>query len=277
VLVRWPQWLRVTTWVVAALGLVLLLGYYAAVSHPETRARAAGSKYYPANFAGWEKLADTVRARLDGMPAGTRVVADNFKIGAELGFALGNPDIPVLDHPLNRNHGRAPQLRLWDLETPGIQAWGEDPVLLVVGASELPYKDLLRHYHSLCERIGPLPAPEVVAVDHGRQRFALFALQGGRAEGPCTLPAMAWVDAPVSGATVGRSFDAHGWAFRDGVGLERVELTLDGHVVAEASYGEDNPGVARYWEISTDPNHPRVGWSATISLDPAVTDGVHWL
>ena len=276
-LARWPRWLRVATWATAVLGLVLTLGYYAAVSHADTRARAAGSKWYPANFAGWDALADAVRTRLASMPAGTRVVADNFKVGAELGFALGDADIPVLDHPLNRKHGRAPQLRLWNLATPGIDAWGGAPVLLVVGASELPYKELLRHYHSLCERVGPLPAPEVVAVDHGRQRFLLFPLPGERAPGPCTLPAMAWVDAPVSGATVGRTFDVHGWAFRDGVGLERVEVTLDGRVVAEADYGQENPGVARYWRISTDPNHPRVGWSATVSLDPSVRDGAHWL
>ena len=54
-------------------------------------------------------------------------------------------------------------------------------------------------------------------------------------------------------------------------------MTLDGRVVAEADYGQENPGVARYWRISTDPNHPRVGWSATVSLDPSVRDGAHWL
>ena len=61
------------------------------------------------------------------------------------------------------------------------------------------------------------------------------------------------------------------------IGLERVELTLDGVVVAEARYGLENPGVAGFWEISTDPNHPRVGWSARVTLDPSVDDGIHWL
>src|SRR5690606_1380962 len=183
-------------------------GYYGAVSDPQARSRTAGSKWYPANFAGWDTLAGAVQSRLAAMPEGTRIVADNFKIGAELGFALDNPSIEVLGHPLNRKHGRAPQLRLWGLHVPGREAGGGAPVLLVVGASELPYKDLLAHYPSLCERIGPLPAPEVVGVDHGRQRFLLFELEGPAPAGPCTLPAMAWVDAPVSGATVGRTFEA---------------------------------------------------------------------
>src|SRR5690606_40811782 len=94
----------------AALGLLAMLGYYAAVSVPALRAESSDTKAYPANFAGWEPLAEAVRGMRAGMPADTRVVADNFKVGAELGFALGDPDIAVLPHPLNRKHGRAPQL-----------------------------------------------------------------------------------------------------------------------------------------------------------------------
>ncbi|GAB3732647.1 glycosyltransferase family 39 protein [Luteimonas pelagia] len=276
VLAAWPRWLRAATWTLAASGLVLVLAYYAAVSDPGLRARVADAKWYPANFAGWDALSEAVAARLSEMPAGTRVVADNFKIGAELGFALGDPRIAVLDHPLNRAHGRAPQLRLWKLESRGREDWGDAPVLLVVGASELQYKNLLRHWHGLCERVGPLPPPTVVSVDHGRQRFLLFALESATA-GACTLPAMAWLDTPAPGASVGRRFELTGWAFKDGVGIERVEATLDGRVVAEATYGIENPGVAAYWRISTDPNHPRVGFHAEVVVPDDVPAGTHWL
>ena len=87
---------------------------------------------------------------------------------------------------------------------------------------------------------------------------------------------MAWIDAPASGASVGPSFDVEGWAFRDGVGLERVEVTLDGRVVAEADYGIDSPGVARFWGISTDPNHPAVGFRASVDVGD-LEPGRHWL
>src|SRR3546814_15762941 len=94
----------------------------------------------PSNFAGWDSLADVVRERLARMPEGARLVAGNFKIGAELGFALGEADIPVLDHPLNRAHGRAPQLQLWGLHP--AQRF-ERPPLLVVGASAAHSQTLL--------------------------------------------------------------------------------------------------------------------------------------
>lgn len=277
VLALWPRWLRAATWITAALGLAAVLGYYVAVSIPEVRARSAAEKWYPYNFAGWERLADAVRAELATMPPGTRLVAGNFKVGAELGFALGRHDIPVLDHELNARHGRAPQLRLWNLEISDRAEFGDPPVLLVLAPSDVRYRDLLRRYHHVCGIAGPLPAPRTVQVDHGRQRFVLLPILE-RMEGPCTLPAMAWIDAPLPGARVDRRFEASGWAFKDGVGLARVEVTHDGRVVARAEYGLDSPGTADYWQVSTDPNHPKVGWRAQVDLGEHVPVGtIAWL
>src|SRR3546814_14630065 len=122
------------TWAVGACGLVVVLGCYAAVSVPSLRAQSAALKWYPSNFAGWDSLADVVRERLARMPEGAGLVAGNFTIGAELGFALGEADIPVLDHPLNRAHDRAPQLQLWGLHrAPRF----EPPTPLLVGSPYL--------------------------------------------------------------------------------------------------------------------------------------------
>jgi 4-amino-4-deoxy-L-arabinose transferase-like glycosyltransferase len=272
---NWVPWLRRATWAVAACGLVAVLGYYAAVSTPSIRARSAALKWYPSNFAGWDELGGEVRRQQARMPADTRIVADNFKIGAELGFALGNADIAVLDHPLNRAHGRAPQLRLWGLRR---TATSDVPTLLVVGASDVEYKYLLRRYHELCKLVGPLPKPRVLNIDHGSQRYLLFALDGKtRPPGAaCTTPAMAWFDEPVADATVGRTFDVSGWAFKDGVGLSGAEVLLDGRVVARGHYGLTSPGTATFWKISTDPQHPKVGFRARIDARK-LTSGSHWL
>jgi hypothetical protein len=276
VLQRWPAWLRRATTALAALGLVALLGYYAAVSVPSLRAQTAGAKWYPGNFAGWDPLARAVRELRATMPADTRIVADNFKVGAELGFALDDPDIAVLPHPLNRKHGRAPQLALWGLRTDDRAALGRHPLLLVVGASEVEYKNLLAHYHDLCDRLGPLPAPRVVNVDHGSQRFLLFALPARAQRGACTTPAMAWFDAPAVGARVGRTFLVAGWAFKDGIGISRVEVTLDGRPLVDARYGVARPYVAPFWKISSDRAHPDVGFDVQVTL-PEGSEGTHWL
>ena len=273
---RWPASLRALTVAVAALGLVAVCGYYAAASVPSLREQSAGYKGYPHNFAGWTALAASVRELRATMPKDTRIVADNFKVGAELGFALGDADIPVLPHPLNRKHGRAPQLRLWNLAVQRREALGRHPLLLVVGTSEVEYKYLLSQYHALCRRMGPLPAPHVVNVDHGAQRFLLFALGRRPARGPCTTPAMAWIDEPLAGDRVDDSFDVTGWAFKDGVGLDGVEVTLDGKPVGHARYGLEDRAPQSFWPISSDPNHPRVGFRAHVQLH-GVPAGRHWL
>lgn len=281
VLSRWPEWLRGLTAGLAGVAVLAMLGYYVAVSIPDLRARSAGEKWYPSNFAGWDELTRAVHARQQAMPAGTRIVADNFKVGAELGFALDDPRIAVLDHPINHKHGRAPQLRLWGLQRAGRADWGDGPVLLVVGATEVEYKNLLQRYHDLCAMVGPLPPAQFVNIDHGRQRFALFAFDGAPRTGACTTPSMAWIDTPAAGNKVGRSFEVAGWAFKDGVGLQRVEVMLDGRVVAQAEYGAELPGVRDYWKLadgqrSNDPQHPKVGFRAQVSLD-AEAPGRHWL
>jgi len=279
---RWSPGLRRATWAMCGAGLAVVLGYYLVASVPRWRADLASSKFYPYNFAGWDVLAQAVREELARHPGRTGMLADNFKVAAELGFALGDDAIPVLDHPLNVKHGRAPQLRLWNLESNGASPTAQ---LLVVGASEVQYKSLLAQYHALCARVGPLPAPRVVNVDHGRQRFMLFYLprrddaatqSTAAAPAGCTAPAMAWIDVPVAGATVPGHFQVSGWAFKDGVGLKAVDVLIDGRAVAKAAYGLPNPGAAAYWKISNDPHHPDVGFRAQVDAR-AFSSGRHWL
>jgi len=270
VLNGWPRWLRRTGWWLAGTGLALAFGYYLMASSPSLRAQLAGDKYYPRNFAGWAPLADEVRAELAGMPEGTRVLAGNFKVGAELGFQLRDPRIEVLRHPLNDKHGRTAQLGLW-----GLLHDGQRDALLVLSPSDQRYRDLLERYHDICRQVGPLPPPRVVSQDHGYQRFLLFKLPAQRVDGPCVTPAMAWIDTPVQDARVGERMDVRGWAFKDGVGLSRVELLIDGAPVGDAAYGRAYD-ITPAWKISTDPQHPNVAFDATLDTR-ALAPGRHWL
>jgi hypothetical protein len=125
--------------------------------------------------------------------------------------------------------------------------------------------------------VGPLPPPQVLNIDHGRQRFALFALDSAR-KGECITPAMAWIDVPAGGAAVGREFDVKGWAFKDGVGLARIDVLLGGEVVASAQYGLPYEGLQHDWPETNDPQHPNVGFSARVDLRAnSMTAGRQWL
>jgi 4-amino-4-deoxy-L-arabinose transferase-like glycosyltransferase len=258
---------------------VMLAGTYAflvVASVPAWRAELAFSRWYPETFAGWPDIAVAVREQRSALPANTRLVADNFMLGAQLGFALDEPDIVVLDHPLNHKHGRAAQLQQWHLQSAGRKDWGATPVLLVVEDTVRPLKERLLAYHELCETVGGLPTPRVLNVDHGRKRFLLFALADSAKAGPCSTPALAWIDTPAIDAKVSGKIDVSGWAFKDGIGVAGVDLTLDGRTIATADYGSAEPRIAAFWRISSDPQQPNVGFRTSIDLT-ATAPGTHWL
>lgn len=273
-----PGWRRWLLWLGVAVGGVLGLGYYAMAGSPQLRQVLADNKFYPRNFIGWEPLAEAVQEELAQMPAGTQVVAGSFKVGAELGFQLGDASIAVLPHALNDRHGRTAQLALWGLISHGRT---QAPQLLVISPADQRFRNLLQRYHQLCEWFGPLPGPRTVSIDHGRQRFLLFRLPAqapvpvpGDAA-PCVAPAIAWVDTPLPRQVVGNRLRVSGWAFKDGVGLRGVELLVDGQPWQMADYGHALD-VRPAWPGSTDPHHPHVGFRASLDLS-ALPAGTHWL
>jgi hypothetical protein len=95
------------------------------------------------------------------------------------------------------------------------------------------------------------------------------------ASGACVTPALAWIDAPQPGGTLPTRFEVRGWAFKEGAGLSRVDVTLDGAVVAEATYGSKFD-VGEFFPGSTDPNLPHIGFQARIDL-PDSQAGRRWL
>src|SRR3546814_17486313 len=88
--------------------------------------------------------------------------------------------------------------------------------------------------------------------------------------------ALAWIDQPQTGDRVAGDVAVRGWAFKDGASVARVEISVDGAVVAQAQYGLPAPHVAAYWRISTDSAHPNVGFSASFD-STTLAPGRPWL
>lgn len=262
VLAAWPRWARIAVHGVAAAGLLMTLGYVAMVAQPGGRHWLAAGPFYADNFSGWDSAATVVRGELSAMPAGTRLVADNFMLGAQLSFALDRDDVAVLPHPLNGKHGRAVQLADWGLLSTGREQWGDAPVLLVVEDTSRPLKLRLDGYRDLCRLSGGLPPPQVLNVDRGRKRFLLFRLPAPATT--CSTPALAWLESPAVDAVVDGHVDLSGWALKEGAGVQRVLVTLDGRVVGKADYGHRRPDVIGYWRMA--PGDDGVGFRARIDV-----------
>lgn len=271
VLAVWSRIARTLVFSFAAIGLVSGLCFLAVASSASLRERLADSRAYPADFAGWREI----NSRMKQFPAGTRIVASDFELAAQLSFALGGRDLEVLDSPLNHKHGRAAQLQVWGLvwESGSVDT---RPIVLVLDDSATPMKLRLAAYRQLCRQFGALPPAEVIAADHGRKRYFIYRIPAARPGAGCVVPALAWIDSPAPKSRLRAPIDVVGWAFKEGTGLSRVEILLDRRPVADAQYGIAMPHVADYWKGSTDPNQPNVGFRA--SLEPvALKPGAHWL
>jgi hypothetical protein len=116
-----------------------------------------------------------------------------------------------------------------------------------------------------------------VNIDHGARRFLLFALPAVRAEGECTTPVVANIDVPVAGARVDRRFTVGGWAVKDAVGVAKVEVLLDGRIVAVARDAGANEWLRGFLkDASRDPRMPQVQFAADVDAGDMAA-GRYWL
>ncbi len=138
-------------------------------------------------FIGWAEVAEQSRKeiqRLRPASSGQRlVVADNYKLGAQLEFAFHDDiDIYALDHHKNRAHGRAPQFDIWGIGEPAIRNRRGEEALLVIEVSQIltgQHDAWLAHASSFfedLELVGELKLPSTSK----RKKFKFFRFYRGR-------------------------------------------------------------------------------------------------
>jgi hypothetical protein len=88
------------------------------------------------------------------------IVADNYKLGGQLEFALhGRADVYVMDHKKNRQHGRAPQLDVWDIGETALPAQHGRDALVIVDLTETSEKRIdawVAHIATFFEGLEPV-------------------------------------------------------------------------------------------------------------------------
>ncbi len=116
--------------------------------------------------------------------SGKRVmVADNYKLGANLEFALHTEaDVYVLDHHKNHRHGRAGQLAVWGIDEPGLRGRAGERALLVVEVSQIrtgEYDAWLAHAGSFFERLEPAGELRIPSTGK-RKKFKIYRFYRGQ-------------------------------------------------------------------------------------------------
>jgi len=260
--------LRRWTWGLLGVGTLCATALCLALALPSGRALLAGHTDLADNFTDVRPLVEAIDARLQALPPSTRLLADNFLLAAWLVQQRGgDAGFGVMDHPRNAKHGRARQLELWGMDEAAWRGRDDASRLLVVEETALGLRMRQPWQQALCERLPGLRWVDEVQVHGGTQRYLLFEQRHGGDPG-CSFAPLAYLDHPAEGARLRRRFRLSGWAIQDGAGLDRVEVMLDGIVVAQARSDVEFPGVQVMWPGSTDPRHPRVGIEAELAVPP---------
>ena len=84
-----------------------------------------------------------------------------------------------------------------------------------------------------------------------------------------------WVDEPTNGAAIERNVNSHGWVLDDNT-VEKVNVYLDGHYLAQTKVTEARPDVTRIYPKYAHGNDTH-GWKLVIPLPGEVTLGPHKL
>jgi hypothetical protein len=248
-----------------ALGIVLL-----ANAAPAPRGLPAFGRPMPENLQGWHEFGDWARA-LARHHRESILIADNFMPAAELAFALrARRPVYVLDHARNRKHGRQGQLAVMARDEQALAATGWREGLLFVEETALTFGERAAQARALCERFATMRVLDELVLFGGHSRFVAYTVTPSREPGKanrCALPSFAYIDAPLPGARVvaGEALPVRGWAFQDRVGVEAVEVLIDGEAQGRAVYGVSMPGIGATSPAFADPHQPRTGFTATIA------------
>ncbi len=131
-------------------------------------------------FIGWSEAATRARSLASGKRV---IVADNYKLGANLEFALHTEaDVYVLDHHKNHQHGRASQLAAWGTGEPGLRLRAGEMALLVIEVSQIrtgEHDAWLAHAGSFFERLEPVGELRVPSTGK-RKKFKIYRFYHGQ-------------------------------------------------------------------------------------------------
>lgn len=261
---RWSTFVR--AWRIAALVPAVAistswLAWLALAARPDAAGSLAG-KLFPDNFTGWREVAGWLAEADDGTGP---VVVDNFMLAAELAFYAPESvrqRLRVLDDPRNQRHGRAAQLHLWSLDEAALANEPARPGWIVVEEGARRFSDRFAWYQSICQRFAGLKLDDVLDLHDGRRRFVRWRHDGYRMQDHCDQPAaippLGWFE--VQHAASGAPDRLGGWAVQSGLGIERIELLLDGVRLAHVARDREVRWVEDRWGETGDPAGRLVGF-----------------
>ena len=225
-------------------------------------------------MAGWREFAAHTDSLLqreypDQSPL---LVTDNYYTAAQLRFAGIGTEVYTIDNDKAVRDGRRLQLALWKMDAAALTEAADRPILLVTEDSTLTVPDTELVMSTVCRVVGDLYYLSGLSLYEGDKRFSYYRSAGivdrftssAYESHSCPYPAWAWLETPTPGSALSGSVPVTGWAFKEDLGIESVELMLDGTMITPLPYGIARADVVTVMNVNSDPNAPRLGFSAQL-------------
>lgn len=196
------------------------------------------------------------------------LVTDNYYTGAQLALALGDTH-PVFNIDMDKSirDGRAVQYEIWRSNLSGLRDNIGRSALFITEDSTLTVPDKLAVLERACAEFQHLEFLSQLSLFGGEKRFSYYRAEnvGASPTGTCPQPSLGWVDVPSDEARLSGYFTVAGWVINEGLGVDSVEVQLNGVTVGLAQYGQPRPDVVAAMAAEDDPNAPLLGY--TLALD----------
>ena len=244
-----------------------------------------GEEILSTKMAGWKQFTEHTKQliidkNLNNFPT---IVTDNYYTAAQLEYAGVEGNIYTLDKSKALQDGRLRQYQIWDKHQNGLIQHVQKPALFITEDSVLSIPEKHKVIEEMCLYSDELVFVSELALFGRAKTFSYYSTTNLldpekkiTNSAPCPVPPRAWIDTPQADATLSGKVTIAGWAYNEHMGIESIDILLDGQVVAKANYGLSRSDVAASMNVQTDPNTPNLGFEAEIDTT-YIENGNYWL
>ena len=208
-------------------------------------------------MAGWDEFAAHTKSVLLAQFESDSpiIVTDNYYTAAQVEFARISQEVYTLDRDKAVRDGRITQYELWNKDEAGMEFQSDRPVLYINEDSTLTVSDKHDLLALMCRRVDQLNLVDELSLYNGDKAFSFYRANrliseaSNRAQ-PCPFPPRAWIDFPAENDVLSGVVNVSGWAYNEDIGIDSVELIIDGAVVGRTNYGMSRPDVVTAMDLS---------------------------
>ena len=244
-----------------------------------------GEEILSTKMAGWKQFTEHTKQliidkNLNNFPT---IVTDNYYTAAQLEYAGVEGNIYTLDKSKALQDGRLRQYQIWDKHQNGLIQHVQKPALFITEDSVLSIPEKHKVIEEMCLYSDELVFVSELALFGRAKTFSYYSTTNLldpekkiTSSAPCPVPPRAWIDTPQADAILSGKVTIAGWAYNEHMGIESIDILLDGQVVAKANYGLSRSDVAASMNVQTDPNTPNLGFEAEVDTT-YIENGNYWL